>query len=64
MYGKLKRAYDIGTNQMIRTKLYQLKNQSQSLGLVSGEVWERALREDCTDKELLEYPGSGIAWNR
>lgn len=58
----IKKVYDIGTNQMLRTKLYQLKNQNQDLGMISGEVMKCALPEDCSDKALLDYPGFNIIW--
>ena len=60
--GDLKKVYDISTNQMLRTKLYQLKNQNQDLGMISGDVLKCALPENCTDKELLEYPGFDKVW--
>ena len=60
--GELKKVYDIGTNQMLRTKLYQLKNQNSDLGMISGDVLKCALPENCTDKELLEYPGFDKVW--
>lgn len=60
--GDLKKAYDISTNQMLRTKLYQLKNQNQDLGMVSGEIMKCALPENCSDKVLLEYPGFNKVW--
>ena len=60
--GDIKKVYDRSTNQMIRTKLYQLKNQNQDLGMISGEVMKCALPEDCSDKVLLEYPGFNKIW--
>ena len=60
--GDIKKIFDIGTNQMLRTKLYQLKNQNQDLGMISGEVMKCALPEDCSDKMLLEYPGFDKIW--
>lgn len=62
--GDLKQVFDIGTNQMMRTKLLQLKNQNQNLGMVSGDVIECALPDDCSDKELLEYPGFHKVWEK
>ena len=56
----IKKVYDIGTNQMLRTKLYQLKNQNQDLGMISGEVLKCALPEDCSDKALMDNPGFDI----
>lgn len=58
----IKKVYDISTNQMIRTKLYQLKNQNQDLGMISGEIMKCALPEDCSDKVLLDYPGFNKIW--
>ena len=58
----LKQAYDISTNLMLRTKLYQLKNQNRNLGMISGEIMKCALPEDCSDKTLLEYPGFDKVW--
>ena len=60
--GDLKKVYDISTNQMLRTKLYQLKNQNKDLGMTSGEVIKCALPENCSDKTLLEYPGFDKVW--
>ena len=58
----IKKVYEIGTNQMLRAKLYQLKNQNRDLGMTSGEVMKCALPEDCSDKVLLEYPGFDKVW--
>ena len=60
--GDIKKMYDIGTNQMIRTKLRQLKNQNRDLGLTSDENIGCALPEDCSDKALLDYPGYDVIW--
>ena len=60
--GEQKNLYDISTNQMFRTKLYQLKNQNQDLGMASGEVFDCALPMDCSDKALLNYPGFDVVW--
>lgn len=60
--GDIKKVYDIGTNQMLRTKLHQLKNQNQGLGVTGDEVLKCVLPEDCSDKALLDYPGFDIIW--
>ena len=60
--GDIKKVYDIGTNQMIRIKLYQLKNQNQDFGMISGEVMKCALPENCSDIVLLEYPSFDKIW--
>lgn len=62
MTGDIKKVYDIGTNQMLRTKLHQLKNQNQGLGVTGDEVLKCVLPEDCSDKALLDYPGFDIIW--
>ncbi|MBO7141368.1 MAG: hypothetical protein J6W19_12420 [Prevotella sp.] len=59
---KIKCCYDNCTNMVKRTKLLQLKNQNQGLGVVSGEIVECLLPNDCSDKELLEYPGFNVVW--
>lgn len=60
--GDLKNAFDIGTNQMMRTKLLQLKNQNRNLGMINGDIMKCELPDDCSDKELLEYPGFNKVW--
>lgn len=59
---EIKNAYDFSTNQMLRTKLFQLKNQNRDLGMTSGEIMKCALPENCSDKDLLEYPGFDKIW--
>lgn len=59
---KLRSIYDGCTNQVIRTKLLQLKNQNQSLGVTSNELMKCVLPEDCSDKALMDYPGFDKAW--
>ena len=59
---ELRAVYDGCTNQVMRTKLLQLKNQNKALGLISGDIMEHVLPDDCSDKELLEYPGFDKVW--
>ena len=54
--------YDVCTNMAFRTKLLQLKNQNQSLGMISGEILKCILPENCSDKVLLDYPGFDKVW--
>jgi hypothetical protein len=54
--------YDVCTNMAFRTKLLQLKNQNQSLGMISGEILKCILPENCSDKALLDYPGFDKVW--
>ena len=58
----LKTVYDKCTNQTIRTKLLQLKNQNHALGMCGHEELECVLPYDCSDEALLEYPGFDIVW--
>lgn len=58
----IRTAYDECTNLTKRTKLLQLKNQNQGLGVTSGDILECVLPDGCSDKELLEYPGFDKVW--
>lgn len=58
----IKRFYDNCTNMVKRTKLFQLKNQNNALGMCGYEVVECVLPENCSDKALLSYPGFDIVW--
>ena len=60
----LKMVYDRCTNLMMRTKLLQLKNQNQTLGVTGHEPLDFILPQDCSDKALLEYPGFDVVWAR
>lgn len=58
------RIYKACSNRMMRTKLFQLKNQNRALGITSSEAWECRLQDDCTDEELLAYPGYDKMWEK
>jgi len=58
----IRSVYDKCTNQTMRTKLLQLKNQNQALGMTGHEAMECVLPDDCSDKALLEYPGFDKVW--
>lgn len=58
----IKRYYDNCTNMVRRTKLHQLKNQNQALGMCGQEVLDCVLPDDCSDKVLLNYPGFDKVW--
>jgi len=60
--GEIKKNYDICTNQTKRTKLLQLKNQNHALGMCGRDEMERILYDNCSDEELLEYPGFDKVW--
>lgn len=57
------RIYRACSNRMMRTKLFQLKNQNRALGITSREAWECRLPDDCSDEELLAYPGYDKKWD-
>lgn len=60
----MRKIYDGCTNLTMRTKLLQLKNQNQGLGLINDYIDSCLLPDSCSDKELLDYPGfSGVLEN-
>lgn len=61
---EIKRFYDNCTNMVRRTKLLQLKNQNQALGMFGHEVVDCVLPDDCSDKALLNYPGFDKVWEK
>jgi hypothetical protein len=54
--------YDECTNLVRRTKLLQVKNQNQALGLTGHEPLDCVLPDDCSDNALLKYPGFAKVW--
>lgn len=60
--GDLKKAYEIGTNQMLGIKLYQMKSQINDLGMTCEEILKCVLSEDSSDKVFLEYPRFDKVW--
>ncbi len=54
--------YDECTNLVRRTKLLQVKNQNQALGMTGHEPLDCVLPDDCSDKALLNYPGFDKVW--
>ena len=48
----------------MRTKLLQLKNQNQGLGLINDYIDSCLLPDSCSDKELLDYPGFNVVLKR
>ncbi len=60
----IRKVYDDCTNLIKRTKLLQLKNQNRTLGLTSEDAIECALSNECSDKELLDYPGFDKVWEQ
>ena len=60
----IRRIYDGYTNLTMRTKLLQLKNQNAVCGLFGSGVLEHVLPDSCSDKELLEYPGFNVVWDK
>ena len=60
--GKTKETYDECTNRTMRLKLLQLKNQNQGLGVISNDIMNCLLPDNCTDEDLLSYPGFDKVW--
>lgn len=58
----LHKIYDGCSNLTRRIKLRQVKNQNQALGVTGQELWKCILPENCSDKDLLEYPGFDKVW--
>ena len=56
----MRKIYDGCTNLTMRTKLLQLKNQNQGLGLINDYIDSCLLTDSCSDKELLDYPGFNV----
>lgn len=54
---KIRGVYKECTNAVMRAKLLQLKNQNMGCGMTSGFIEEVMLPNDCSDMELIEYPG-------
>lgn len=54
--------FDNGTNNAMRHKLIQLKNQYANIGVVSNDVVRCTLPYDCSDKELMEYSSFDQVW--
>ena len=60
----MRKIYDGCTNLTMRTKLLQLKNQNQGLGLINDFIDSCLLPDSCSDKELLDYPGFNVVLKR
>lgn len=60
----MRKIYDGCTNLTMRTKLLQLKNQNQGLGLINDYIDSCLLPDSCSDKELLDYPGFDVVMKR
>lgn len=60
----IRTVYDDCTNKMRRTKLMQLKNQNNGLGMCGQGELDCVLPFDCSDKVLIEYPGFDVVWAR
>ena len=60
--GKTKETYDECTNHTMRLKLLQLKNQNQGLGVISNDIMNCLLPDNCIDADLLSYPGFDKVW--
>ena len=55
--------FDNGTNNAMRVKLIELKNQYQNIGIIGGDIERCHLPADCSDKDLMEYPSFKHVWD-
>ncbi len=55
--------FDNGTNNAMRDKLIELKNQYRDIGIIGGDIERCHLPEDCSDKDLMEYPSFNHVWD-
>ncbi len=55
--------FDNGTNNLMRHKLIQLKNQYADVGIVSDDILRCSLPYDCSDKDLMEYSSFDQIWS-
>ena len=60
--GEVKRIYMNSTNELKRHKLIQLLNQYNGYGIMSPDIMEHLLNQNCTDKQLKSYSGFSIIW--
>ena len=55
--------FDNGTNNAMRHKLIQLKNQYANVGVVGDDVIRCTLPYDCSDRDLMVYPSFDHVWS-
>lgn len=55
--------FENGTNNVMRHKLIQLKNQYANIGVVGNDVILCTLPYDCSDKDLMEYSSFDHVWS-
>ncbi|MBR3578343.1 MAG: hypothetical protein IKN98_06135 [Bacteroidales bacterium] len=60
---KVRPYFDNGTNNAMRVKLIELKNQYQDIGIIGGDIERCHLPADCSDKDMMEYPSFHHVWN-
>jgi len=54
--------FDNGTNNAMRHKLIQLKNQYANIGVLSDDVIRCTLPYDCSDRDIMAYPSFDHVW--
>lgn len=60
---KVRPYFDNGTNNAMRVKLMELKNQYQDIGIIGDDIERCHLPADCSDKDLMEYPSFNHVWD-
>ncbi len=58
--GELQSIFDNTTNEIMRRKLIQLKNRYEGYGSISDDEYERLLKPESTDQELLGITLAGL----
>ena len=60
---KIRKDFNNSTNNVLRLKLIQLKNQYQNIGIYGGDIMRCWLPEDCSDEDLSAYPSFDSVWS-
>lgn len=59
----IRKDFDNSTNNVLRAKLIQLKNQYHNIGIYGGDIMRCWLPEDCSDEDLTSYPSFDSVWS-
>lgn len=59
----IRKDFDNSTNNVLRVKLIQLKNQYKNIGIYGGDIMRCWLPEDCSDEDLVAYPSFDSVWS-
>lgn len=59
----IRKDFDNSTNNVMKLKLIQLKNQYHNIGIYGGDIMRCWLPEDCSDEDLASYPSFDSVWS-